>query len=411
MPSVAFFSAEVTPLAARFWARARSTSRWLPRDCVRGGVGDRSRAKLAACAGGGAGRGSGDATTHHDCALGRLRVLPPQREFQKERQRTGGARARSGFERAPAGSAPAHSAQHTRKRHSQSHPAPLGTAEATAQGLGGGEGAASQEMAGEAAHIAESDALKAAGNARFKGGPSGGGGERAPWRTAPQPPARLPATRPAAAVVAARLPTPPHPFARTRAEFHYADARELYTQAIALQPDSAVLHSNRAFAAIRLEEFGSAIADATRAIELDATYAKAHYRRADAAFALGHIKDAVRDFRAAARLAPRDPDLRRKVRRPPLARTVRTAMPSQRLIRVRAPLLLCPWQLAEAEKELKRIRFEEALSVPEDTRCVSEEVALDDMAVEDSYAGPRMEGARSCLRARADGRGRGRGGR
>ena len=31
----------------------------------------------------------------------------------------------------------------------------------------------------------------------------------------------------------------------------------------------------------------------------------------------GHFKDAVRDFRAAIRLAPSDPDLRRKVRGPP----------------------------------------------------------------------------------------------
>lgn len=43
--------------------------------------------------------------------------------------------------------------------------------------------------------------------------------------------------------------------------------------------------------------------------------AKAFYRRGDASYALGHFKDAVRDFRAAIRLAPSDPDLRRKVGR------------------------------------------------------------------------------------------------
>lgn len=41
--------------------------------------------------------------------------------------------------------------------------------------------------------------------------------------------------------------------------------------------------------------------------------AKAYYRRGDASYALGHFKDAMRDFRAAIRLAPSDPDLRRKV--------------------------------------------------------------------------------------------------
>ena len=69
----------------------------------------------------------------------------------------------------------------------------------------------------------------------------------------------------------------------------------------------------RAFAHIRLEEYGSAMADASKALECDPQYAKAYYRRGDAAFALSHFKDAVRDFRAAAKLAPRDPDLRRKV--------------------------------------------------------------------------------------------------
>ena len=52
---------------------------------------------------------------------------------------------------------------------------------------------------------------------------------------------------------------------------------------------------------------------------------------------LGKFKLAARDFRQAAKMAPNDPDLRRK--------------------------------LSEAEKEVKRIRFEEALSVPA-RRCL-----------------------------------------
>lgn len=59
---------------------------------------------------------------------------------------------------------------------------------------------------------------------------------------------------------------------------------------------------------------------------------QAYYRRGDANFLLGKFKLAARDFRQAAKMAPNDPDLRRK--------------------------------LAEAEKEVKRIRFEEALSLP-----------------------------------------------
>lgn len=91
---------------------------------------------------------------------------------------------------------------------------------------------------------------------------------------------------------------------------------------------------NRAFAHIKLENYGAAMADASRAIEIDPKYIKAYYRRADAHFCLLQFKEAVRDFRIAAKVAPNDPDLRRK--------------------------------LAACEKEVKRIRFEAALSSPED---------------------------------------------
>lgn len=97
-------------------------------------------------------------------------------------------------------------------------------------------------------------------------------------------------------------------------------------------PGSAVYFANRSIASLRLENYGSAVADASRALELDPSYAKAQYRRGDAHFAMGKYKDALKDFKAAARLAPRDPDVRKK--------------------------------LAEAEKVVKRMRFEEALAVP-----------------------------------------------
>ncbi|KAL6780115.1 CCPP5 [Auxenochlorella protothecoides x Auxenochlorella symbiontica] len=139
---------------------------------------------------------------------------------------------------------------------------------------------------------------------------------------------------------------------------HYQEAVDAYTAAIDANPRNAVYLSNRAFANLRLENLGSALADASAAIELDPTYAKAYYRRGDAAFALAHFKDAVRDFKAAARLAPRDPDLRRK--------------------------------LAEAEKQLKRARFEEALSQPDNDVPVSDTIVLDDVAIDSSYCGPAL---------------------
>lgn len=139
--------------------------------------------------------------------------------------------------------------------------------------------------------------------------------------------------------------------------------------------------SNRAFAYIRTEEYGSAIADASAAIAADpklpkvrgvncqAPYRRSnrgaqvhhfrvchrsilicaevaqigvlsacrchvqgYYRRGDANFALGHFKPALKDFQRAARLSPKDPDLRRK--------------------------------LTECERIVKRMRFEESLAMP-----------------------------------------------
>jgi tetratricopeptide (TPR) repeat protein len=47
-----------------------------------------------------------------------------------------------------------------------------------------------------------------------------------------------------------------------------------YTQAIEERPDHAIYYANRAAAHIRLEEYGSAIADASKAIEVDPDYIK-----------------------------------------------------------------------------------------------------------------------------------------
>ncbi|KIY99524.1 protein phosphatase 5 [Monoraphidium neglectum] len=141
---------------------------------------------------------------------------------------------------------------------------------------------------------------------------------------------------------------------------HYAAAVVGYTQAIELRPQNAIYWANRAAAHIRLEEYGSAIADAGQAIEVDPDYIKAYYRRGDANFALGKFKDALKDLRTAAKRAPRDPDLRRK--------------------------------LAECEKAVKRLRFEEALATPEsEITHVSDTIDLASMEVEDGYKGPRMQ--------------------
>jgi len=205
------------------------------------------------------------------------------------------------------------------------------------------------------------------------------------------------------------------------AEKHFTRAVDLYSQAIALTPDNAILYSNRAAAHMRLENYGSALGDATLAIEKDPKYIKArtcaapspgtakeaakdqtsataasrlrrayvcaggrkcrpsavqlgsalapdscrapgvlpahrlqyrlpyssaprqaliegararqgYYRRADANLGLGKVRNALNDFRRAAKVNARDPDLRKK--------------------------------LEQCEREVKRLRFEEALATP-----------------------------------------------
>ena len=61
------------------------------------------------------------------------------------------------------------------------------------------------------------------------------------------------------------------------ANFKFLLAVELYTKAIELAP-SAIFYANRAAAHVKSENYGSAIDDASSAIDLDARYVKGWYR-------------------------------------------------------------------------------------------------------------------------------------
>ncbi|KAJ9522034.1 hypothetical protein QJQ45_005077 [Haematococcus lacustris] len=173
----------------------------------------------------------------------------------------------------------------------------------------------------------------------------------------PPPPATRPPTSPENIALAEKEKDAANALFK---EKHFAQAIDRYTKAIELHPNSAIYYANRAFASSKLENYGSAIADATAALELDPTYA--YYRRGDANFAMGKFKLALKDLRTAAKVAPRDPDLRKK--------------------------------LAECEKEVKRLRFEEALAAPEEVVVlISSTIDLASMDVEESYKGPRMQGS------------------
>lgn len=83
----------------------------------------------------------------------------------------------------------------------------------------------------------------------------------------------------------------------------YAQAKQDYTQSIALQP-TCLAYANRAMAELKLEEFSAAEADCTKAIALDAAYVKAYLRRASAAKQQGKLLQAAEDYEHALRLEP-----------------------------------------------------------------------------------------------------------
>ncbi|KAL3638591.1 hypothetical protein CASFOL_017962 [Castilleja foliolosa] len=72
---------------------------------------------------------------------------------------------------------------------------------------------------------------------------------------------------------------------------------DLYTQAIELKEDNAVYWANRAFAHTKLEEYGIAIQDATKAIEIDPKYSKAWLLQAGCSIlGMGKFIEALKDF-------------------------------------------------------------------------------------------------------------------
>ncbi|CDJ56858.1 serine/threonine protein phosphatase, putative [Eimeria maxima] len=88
-------------------------------------------------------------------------------------------------------------------------------------------------------------------------------------------------------------------------QHQYAEAVSKYSAAIdtidesPLDPKETQLHvylCNRSFAHLRMENFGSAIIDAERALELNPKFSKGYYRRGTGYFCLGNLKAAQRDF-------------------------------------------------------------------------------------------------------------------
>ncbi|KAG0462922.1 hypothetical protein HPP92_021398 [Vanilla planifolia] len=141
----------------------------------------------------------------------------------------------------------------------------------------------------------------------------------------------------------------------------FFQAIDLYSQAIDLDEYNAVYWANRAFAHIKLEEYGSAVQDATKAIDIDPKYSKGYYRRGAAYLAMGKFKEALKDFQQVKKICPNDPDASRK--------------------------------LKECERAYQKIRFEEAISVNDSERhSVADSIDYHSIEVEPQYTGARIEG-------------------
>ena len=83
----------------------------------------------------------------------------------------------------------------------------------------------------------------------------------------------------------------------------FAGAIDAYTRAIAVETAPALL-GNRSLAHLKLKNFTACVEDCTAALQLDARYGKALYRRAQAREALDELSLAFTDIRELLRMEP-----------------------------------------------------------------------------------------------------------
>ncbi|GIL98106.1 hypothetical protein Vretimale_3572 [Volvox reticuliferus] len=87
-------------------------------------------------------------------------------------------------------------------------------------------------------------------------------------------------------------------------EEDYAGAVEAYSEALRVDPTNARIYEARANAYIKLEQFTDANVDATRALELSPSLAKAYLRKGVALFHMEEYEAAKEAFEAGCQLAP-----------------------------------------------------------------------------------------------------------
>ncbi|KAK0225893.1 phosphoprotein phosphatase [Armillaria fumosa] len=141
----------------------------------------------------------------------------------------------------------------------------------------------------------------------------------------------------------------------------FTTAARLYTEAIDKNPQEPTLWCNRAYARMKLEEFGYALTDASHAIRLDPKYAKAYYRRATCYLQILQPQKAVPDFRKVIALEPKNEIVRA--------------------------------QMVSTQKLIRKIEFEKAIEVEGEKSAIErcyEIIAEGGCDVEATYSGPKL---------------------
>ncbi|KAJ9532757.1 hypothetical protein QJQ45_010876 [Haematococcus lacustris] len=90
-------------------------------------------------------------------------------------------------------------------------------------------------------------------------------------------------------------------------------AAALYTQALKLDPDNAVLYSNRSAALLKLKKVKKAQEDAERAVALRPEWDKGYIRRAAIHEELENLAEALEEYTVASKLNPGNKEMSQKV--------------------------------------------------------------------------------------------------
>lgn len=87
---------------------------------------------------------------------------------------------------------------------------------------------------------------------------------------------------------------------------NFTEAVLHYTHAIKLNPNDAILYSNRSLAFLKMQQYYYANEDADRTIVLNPTWAKGYYRKAEVHMSVGQYDTALLSYGKALQLQPQD---------------------------------------------------------------------------------------------------------